>query len=161
MSAFQLYLLIKLDAIILLTQWFVIPSFVLAALAMLFWVVLWIIPHSYAAGDGCGPAPSESDISNCKDACKRLRRPAFKVLWLALLIWLPFRFVASLLPSTKEMAIIYVVPKVVNSEAVSQIPRKLLRLSSEWVDELRPENVKESMKTIVQQPQAKTGEDAE
>lgn len=155
MSPMELYLLIKLDAIILLAKWFMTPAFVLAILALLTWLVLWIVPHSYASGNEYGPPPSENEVNKCKEQCKGLRRPVFKVLWLAMLIWLPFRLVASLLPSTKEMAIIYVVPKVINNETVSQIPSKLLHLSSEWIDELRPENIKEGVKTIVQQPQPK------
>jgi hypothetical protein len=158
MSPIELYLLIKLDAIILLAKWFMVPAFVLAILALLTWLILWIVPHAYASGSEYGPPPSADEINKCKRQCKGLRRPVFKVLLLAMLIWLPFRLAASLLPSTKEMAVIYVMPKVINSEAVSQIPSKLLRLSSEWIDELRPENIKEGAKTIVQQPQSKKAE---
>lgn len=154
MSPMELYLLIKLDAIILLAKWFMVPPFVLAILALLTWLILWIVPHAYANYDEYGsPPPSKDEVNKCKWQCKSFRRPIFKVLWLAMLIWLPFRLIASLLPSTKEMAIIYVVPRVINSEAVSQIPGKLLRLSSEWIDELRPDNIKECVKTIEQQPQ--------
>lgn len=144
MSPMELYLLIKLDAIILLAKWFMTPAFVFAMLALLTWIVLWVIPHAYAMGDDIATPPSKDDVKKCSDMCKGLRRPSFKILLLAMLIWLPFRLIASLLPSTKEMAIIYVVPKVINSEAVAQIPSKLLQLSSEWLDELRPENIKES-----------------
>ena len=158
MSPIELYLLIKLDAIILLAKWFMTPAFVLAILALLTWLILWMIPHSYAEGDEFGSPPSVDDVNKCKGQCKGLRRPAFKILLLAMLIWLPFRLIASLLPSTKEMVIIYVVPKVINSEDVAKIPSKLLHLSSEWLDELRPENIKDGVKTIVQQPQAKTAE---
>jgi len=158
MSPIGLYLLIKLDAIILLAKWFMVPSFALAILALLTWIVLWIIPHSYATGDEYefGNTPSDDKIKDCKAMCGGLRRPVFKVLLLAMLIWLPFRLIASLLPSTREMAIIYVVPKVTNNQSVQQLPDKLLRLSSEWLEELRPENVKESVKTVVQQPHAKS-----
>lgn len=145
MSPMELYLLIKLDAIILLAKWFMIPAFVLAILALLTWLVLWTIPYAYAAGDDYSNPP-ESAVKECAARCKGIRRPAFKILLWAMLIWLPFRLIASLLPSTKEMAVIYVVPKVVNSEAVAQIPSKLLRLSSEWLDELRPENIKDGVK---------------
>ena len=158
MSPMELYLLIKLDAIILLAKWFMTPAFILAILALLTWLVLWITPFWYAGGNEYGLSPSKDEVNKCKGKCKGLRRPVFKVLWLAMLIWLPFRLIASLLPSTKEMAIIYVVPKVINNETVAKIPSKLLLLSSEWIDELRPENIKEGVKTIVQQQHPKTAE---
>jgi hypothetical protein len=39
------------------------------------------------------------------------------------------------------MAIIYVVPKVVNNKDVQAIPGKLLDLSNEWLDKLHPDSI--------------------
>lgn len=47
--------------------------------------------------------------------------------------------VGILLPSTKQMAAILVVPKIVNNEQVQQIPEKLLGLGLSWLEELKPE----------------------
>jgi hypothetical protein len=153
MSPMELYLLIKLDAIILLARWFMTPAFAIAMLSLLVWLFLWVMPYG-----GNEFEETQDEVEKLKKQCKRLRQPVFKIFILSMLIWLPFRLIVSLLPSTKEMAIIYVVPKVVNSDAVAQIPGKLLSLSSEWLDELRPENIKDGVKTIVQQSQSKTGE---
>ena len=49
-------------------------------------------------------------------------------------------------PKTEEMAVIYVVPKVINSQSAQEIPKKLLQLSNEWLEELRPK-IKEVDKT--------------
>ena len=123
---------------------------VIAIIALLAWIVAWCIPGIYASEPEYGPAPDKDEVGACRDKCKGIRQYFFRVLVYAMLLWLPLRLCETLLPSTKEMAIIYVVPKVVSSEVVSQIPKKLLLLSSEWIEESRPENIKESGKTIVQ-----------
>ncbi len=44
----------------------------------------------------------------------------------------------ALVPDTKQAAAIYVLPRVVNNEQLQQLPNKLLELSNEWLDELKP-----------------------
>lgn len=41
-------------------------------------------------------------------------------------------------PSTKRMAAIIVVPKIVNNEKVQNVGNKLYDLAVEWMDELKP-----------------------
>lgn len=43
-----------------------------------------------------------------------------------------------LIPTTKEMAAILIVPKVANSEKVQEIGGRLYDLAVEWMEELRP-----------------------
>jgi len=43
-----------------------------------------------------------------------------------------------MIPTTKQMAVIYVIPKVANSQIIQKIPSKILALSEEWLEELRP-----------------------
>lgn len=65
---------------------------------------------------------------------------------LALKIILPIMLVASILlsatPSTKEMAAIYMIPKIVNNEQIHQLPNNALEfLNSElrqWVKDISP-----------------------
>ena len=45
-------------------------------------------------------------------------------------------------PSTKQMAAIVVVPKIVNSEKVQDVGEKLYGLAVEWMDELHPRKEK-------------------
>lgn len=47
------------------------------------------------------------------------------------------------IPSTKQMAAIIVVPKIVNNEKVQVAGGKLYDLAVEWMDELRPKKPKE------------------
>ena len=44
-------------------------------------------------------------------------------------------FLAIIVPTTKQAAVIYCLPKIVNNEQVQEIPDKLLELSNTWLDE--------------------------
>lgn len=44
--------------------------------------------------------------------------------------------VAALIPSTKSAAAMYVVPAIVNSEAVQTIPAELTALAKDWLKDL-------------------------
>lgn len=48
----------------------------------------------------------------------------------------------SFLPSSKEMAAILVVPKIVNNQKVQAIPSKILDLANAWLDALKPKEAK-------------------
>lgn len=52
-------------------------------------------------------------------------------------------FLSICIPTTKQAAIIYCLPKIANNEQVQKIPDKILKLSNEWLDELSPNNTKE------------------
>ena len=62
-------------------------------------------------------------------------------LFMAVLGFAAFAF----LPSTKQMAAIMIVPKIVNCEKVQSIGNKVYDLAVEWMDELKP-NKKEGAK---------------
>lgn len=147
MSGGFLYLLLKLDAIIYLFLWFMVPSCIIGCCAILFWIVLWLIPKSYESGNEWGNFPSEDEVKDCKMMCANLKKPVGRILMVVLPIFIISRIIVSLVPTTKQMAIIYVVPKVVNSEMVQEIPKKLLDLSKEWLEELSPKSVKKGKKT--------------
>ena len=49
-----------------------------------------------------------------------------------------FITIASLIPNTKQMAIILVAPKVINNEQVQKLPNQVLELANEWLEELTP-----------------------
>lgn len=49
---------------------------------------------------------------------------------------------ATFLPSTKQIAAIYVIPKIINDERVKQIPDKFLDLGLEWLEDLKPKEKK-------------------
>ena len=43
-----------------------------------------------------------------------------------------------LVPSTREMAAIYVIPKIANSQTVKDLGEGVVTLAREWIEELRP-----------------------
>ena len=45
---------------------------------------------------------------------------------------------SCLIPTTREMAVILVVPRIANSEKVQQAGNKLYDLAIEWMAELKP-----------------------
>lgn len=54
-----------------------------------------------------------------------------------------FLFLNMAMPDTKEMAIIYVTPKIVNSvmanEQLQKLPNNLLSLANAWIEEFKPD----------------------
>ena len=48
----------------------------------------------------------------------------------------------TLIPTTKQMAAIIIVPSIANSERVQTVGNKLYDLAVEWMDELKPGNGK-------------------
>lgn len=60
----------------------------------------------------------------------------FKKLHIAIFVsvWLIFGF-KSLIPTTKQMAIIYVVPKVANNEDIQKIPKNVLTFINKYLEE--------------------------
>jgi len=61
--------------------------------------------------------------------------------------WVPLSFlataafmalVATFTPSTKQMAAILVIPRIVNNEKVQKAGDQLYDLATEWMEELRP-----------------------
>ena len=56
----------------------------------------------------------------------------------SLLVGIVLLTVGVLVPTTKEMAAILIVPRVANSEKVQTVGNRLYDLAVEWMDELRP-----------------------
>ena len=62
-----------------------------------------------------------------------------KKLAYSLLPWIVgVTLVNTLIPNTKQAAAMYVLPAIVNSEAVQELPSELTTLAREWLQELRP-----------------------
>lgn len=50
-------------------------------------------------------------------------------------IWLILTLLVMCLPTTKQAAAIYFVPKVINNKQVRKMPDKLVTLANDWIDE--------------------------
>lgn len=69
-------------------------------------------------------------------------RACFVVCPLAFVIGMIFASTCVFVPSTKEMAAIYVIPKIANSQTVKDLGEGVVMLAREWIEELRPANQK-------------------
>ena len=49
-----------------------------------------------------------------------------------------FLFSSALIPTTKEMCAIKIVPLIANDEQVQELPSKFVDLANEWFEELKP-----------------------
>jgi len=73
--------------------------------------------------------------------------PQFKKTWfMVLAMWVIVLPVAILLPSTKQMAAIIIVPKIANAinenEQLKKLPSKIVDLADSWITELKPKENK-------------------
>ena len=53
----------------------------------------------------------------------------------------------TFVPTTKEMAAIYVIPKIANNEQLQNIGNEIMELATEWLKELHPSEIKKSNNT--------------
>jgi len=60
------------------------------------------------------------------------------------LIGLSFFSTGLIMPNSKQMAAIVILPKVINNTQVQQLPNKLVELADSWLNELKPKIEKES-----------------
>jgi len=119
MNAFQIYCLLKLDA-----------------LSHLFGV-LGTLMLLYAAGVMlfCGISASENmiDYSEYYNTHAKKTKPVLIGILGSIIL-----LIGILMPSTKEMSAIIIVPKIVNNEEIQKIPNKIIGIANEWLDELKP-----------------------
>ncbi len=119
LSAWDIYLVTRMD----LLRYFFIAVLVLSAVGVAFFGACWI------------------DVCDSWDGKKETEE---KRTWVAkrLMMFLCPLFVGVfgviLTPSTKTLAAMIVLPAIVNSEAVQQLPGELTTLAREWLQELRP-----------------------
>ncbi len=124
LSMFAMYLLVKCTAMQLAFQIFCSIAFGIFAIALIV-KFLWKI-------DGV----TDSQENKINKSCNKFIWPFFSAGCFFLLLYLA-------MPNTKEMAIIYVTPKIVNSvmanEQLQKLPNNLLSLANAWIEEFKPD----------------------
>ena len=86
---------------------------------------------------GCLMQDADFSDSTHKRGIKLIKTsPLLAVMAVVLLI------VNCLLPTTREMAAILIVPRIANNEKVQSVGNHLYDLAVEWMEELRPANKK-------------------
>lgn len=102
---------------------------------IIFLVFILALTHLIA---GCIMQDYDFSDSTHKRGIKLIKiSPLLAVMAVVLLI------VNCLLPTTREMAAILIVPRIANSEKVQTVGNHLYDLAVEWMEELRPAKNKE------------------
>ena len=105
----------------------------------LFWfvstVALLISTIVGVATEGSPEDSDEYDIFRIATAAKRVSKPACIVISAFILLGAT---ISALIPTTKEMAAIVVIPAVANSESVQGLGEGIVNLAKDWMKELSP-----------------------
>lgn len=80
---------------------------------------------------------------------KKIPKQVYYLIWSGLLVFtITFSGLVTFIPSTKQMAVIYLTPKIINSEATQElttIPKDaavmMRKLMDDWMAEYMPEKV--------------------
>ena len=71
------------------------------------------------------------------DKWKTLRK-----LWAIPAVGLAILIVLMFIPTTKQLAAIILLPKIVENKQIADMPENVARLANEWIEELRPKKEK-------------------
>ena len=93
----------------------------------------------------------EQDDDNLHNTFVAINNTAKKLFICMVIVTCLLSGTRTMLPTTKEMAAIYVIPKIANNENVQEIGSEMITLAKEWLKELHPTN----MTTKVNNPQQK------
>jgi hypothetical protein len=141
MSTGFIYLLVKLDSIICMLKTLSLPINILLGISIVIVLISYIGQAIAREDDDCGKPPPADKVKSIDFKMKNIRKMGLKMLcWFAPL-FLIFTVGIGLVPTTKEMAVIYVVPKIVDNENAKKIPDKIFKLADEWLEKMSPENI--------------------
>ena len=131
MSGLELYLMLRCDDVISWITWVSALFMFLSVTGTVVWGMAGII------------MADEKPSSNSWKAWRR-------IMWLIIIPIAVISFVTNagrlLIPSTKQVAAIYVLPKMMNNEVLKGIPNKIVDLADDWIDELSPKKTTDSTK---------------
>ena len=113
----QLYLITRLDSIHTAFGVAIVSAMVFAGIA------------AFVCLPGCVAGFDEE-----KDTIGRMMRRSRRVFAICVVAM----FCESLIPSTKEMAAIIVVPRIANNERLQEAGNRLFDLATAWMEELAP-----------------------
>lgn len=127
MSWYMIYALILVDNIISLLQ--------ISLILSLCWIFMFFL---------ISLVNFEGDFKETIDNFKKFKGPLIIIL-----IGISAT-VLTILPNKKEIAAIYIIPKIYNTistnEAIKKLPNNLLDLANDWLKELSPNNKREDNK---------------
>ena len=135
----EMYWLTRLDSVKGTLAEF-IPTFLIFAVILTTFTALMYCLGTFT-GNGTFETFSGKTDDELKSVHARLRRVSARcavAAFLLLFASMAAGMLNALLPTTREMAAIVMVPAIVNNEKVQTVGNKLYDLATEWLDELRP-----------------------
>ncbi len=130
MTTMQLYWLLKLDDL----------RDVIFTVSVIMWVPAITI-GLIATIAGVSYAILEAQHDDSK-ASQGVYKATSWAIYIGLPMAISIQLMHNAIPTSKQMAILMVVPKIVNNKSVQQIPQKIINLSNEWLEEFRPSSIK-------------------
>ena len=130
----QLYWLTRCDEIKALLE----PGFGWGLFWFISTVALLISTIVGVATEGSPENSEDYDIFRIATAAKRISKPVCIVFSVFILLGAT---ISALIPTTKEMAAIVVIPAVANSESVQGLGEGIVNLAKDWMKELSPSRV--------------------
>lgn len=127
MTSMQMYWITRLDGIVTLLA--VLASF-LCALS----VIMFVTGRSESVAVKEWSWDTDNSIAARHESGRKLCKASLVMFPVGVLLYV----LLVMVPTTKEMAAILVIPRVANSEKVQQVGNKLYDLAVEWMDELHP-----------------------
>ena len=102
---------------------------------------------TFASNDSLGwySNMTKEAMEAAKEPWKKLRSSVSRILFASIPILSLIGLSNALLPTTREMAAIHVIPMIVNSEAAQKLPdiaSEFVDLAKDWMKELRPDSKK-------------------
>lgn len=135
----QMYGLVKLDDIRnLLVGLACLPTFII--IIGLTGAIVFTIMYFFA-GNGTYDifsGKSNEEFQSIRTTLWKWRGTCIKSGIISVVIAIVIGIAIDLIPSTKQMAAILIVPKIANSEKVQTIGNKVYDLATAWMEELKP-----------------------
>ena len=114
----------------------------LIAFTLVSWIVTFILGNfagngHYEMFDGI----DDDEFKRIKGLLLKVARVCSRLCVCSIVLKAIVGLSLSLIPTTKEMCAIIVIPKIANSESVQEIGSGIVDLAREWLNEIRPSNV--------------------
>lgn len=123
----QMYWITRLDGIVTLLA--ILASFICVVSAIMF-----VIGRSDCSAVKQWSWDTDKSIAVRHEFGRKLCKASLMMFPVGVMLYI----ILVMIPTTKQMATILIVPRIANSEKVQQAGNKLYDLAVEWMDELKP-----------------------
>ena len=135
----QMYWLVKLDDIRSIIEGLHCLPILMIVYSLIGAIVFTIM--YFFAGNGTFEmfsGKTNEEFQNIRETLWKWRGTCMKLGILSVVFTVVISLASILIPSTKQMAAIMIVPRIANSEKVQTIGNKVYDLAVEWMEELKP-----------------------